>query len=452
MKHLKILIPIVFLSFTFGFSQISQEVQENIKERVDSGKHVGIVVGFLKDGQETFFSYGNTALKEGNLVDGKSVFEIGSISKVFTTILLADQVLKGNMALDDPISKYLPEDVIVPERNGKVISLKDLATHTSGLPRMPDNFRPVDPNNPFLGYEVEQVYEFLSSYELTRDIGASYEYSNFGMGLLGHILELQSGKTYEDLIEENFSKAYKMPDTGITLSPEMKEHLAKGHAYGAQVSNWDITGLAGAGAIRSTATDMLRFLEANAGDVDSSLKEAMELTHKVAFENEETDFKIGLGWHYANDGDIVWHNGGTGGYRAFAGFNEDNGSAVVVLTNTNESADDVGLHLLNTENELLSAKPQEEKPVVAVDATILASYVGTYELAPTFSIEITKRENQLFAQATAQPKFPIYPSAENTFFLKVVEANVVFNKDEEGKVDSLTLNQNGQSPKGKKVK
>ena len=189
MKKLKILIPIFLLIGATGFSQISLEVQDNIKQRVDSKKHVGIVVGFLKDGKETYFSYGKTNLKDGVDVNENSVFEIGSISKVFTTILLSDQVLKGNMKLEDPISKYLPEDVTVPERNGKIITLKDLATHTSGLPRMPDNFRPVDPNNPFLGYEKEQIYEFLASYELTRDIGATYEYSNFGMGLLGHLLE-----------------------------------------------------------------------------------------------------------------------------------------------------------------------------------------------------------------------------------------------------------------------
>jgi CubicO group peptidase (beta-lactamase class C family) len=452
MKNLKILIPITFLSFIFGFAQISKEVQDHIKQRVDSGIHVGIVVGFLKGGQETYFSYGKTALSEGSLVNAKSVFEIGSITKVFTTILLADKVLHGEMALDDPISKYLPEGIKIPERDGKVNTLKDLATHTSGLPRMPDNFRPVDPNNPFLGYEVEQVYEFLSSHELTRDIGASYEYSNFGMGLLGHLLELQSGKSYEELIKEKFSKPYKMTDTGITFSPEMKERLAKGHAYGSEVSNWDITSLAGAGAIRSTASDMLKFLAANAGDVDSPLKEAMELTHEVAFKNEESNFEIGLGWHYSNEGSIVWHNGGTGGYRSFAGFRKDDGTAVIVFANTNESIDDIGLHLLNEENKLVSVEPISEKPILEVDAAILESYIGTYELTPTFSIEITKEENQLFAQATAQPKFPIYPSTEDTFFLKVVEANVVFHKDGEGKVSGITLNQNGQSPQGKKVK
>ena len=452
MKTQKRLLPIFLVVCTFAFAQIPLEVQNNIKQRVDSEKHVGIVVGFLHDGEETYFSYGKTTLKEGTDLNEKSVFEIGSISKVFTTILLSDQVLKGTMALDDPIAKYLPDGVKAPERNGKVITLKDLATHTSGLPRMPDNFRPIDRNNPFLGYEKEQIYEFLTAYELSRDIGVTYEYSNFGMGLLGHLLELQSGKTYEDLVKERIASTYDMSDTGISFTEAMEAQLAKGHAYGSEVSNWDITGLAGAGAIRSTASDMLKFIAANIGEADSPIAKAMKFSHKAAFKNEDTNFEIGLGWHYANDGNIVWHNGGTGGYRSFAGFNSDNNTGVVVLTNTNESADDIGLHLLNSSNNLSNAEPRAEQPEVEVATAILETYEGTYEFAPTFSIEITREENQLFAQATAQPKFPVYPSAEDSFFLKVVEANVVFNKDDSGKVVSLTLNQNGQSPKGQKVK
>ena len=327
MKRQKRLLPIFLVVCTFAFAQIPVEVQNNIKQRVDSEKHVGIVVGFLNDGEETYFSYGKTTLKEGPDLNEKSVFEIGSISKVFTTILLSDQVLKGTMALDDPISKYLPEGIKAPERNGKVITLKDLATHTSGLPRMPDNFRPIDRNNPFLGYEKEQIYEFLTAYELSRDIGVTYEYSNFGMGLLGHLLELQSGKTYEDLVKERIASTYDMNDTGISFTEAMEAQLAKGHAYGSEVSNWDITGLAGAGAIRSTASDMLKFIVANINEADSPIAKAMKLSHKPAFKNEDTDFEIGLGWHYANDGNIVWHNGGTGGYRSFAGFNSDNNEA-----------------------------------------------------------------------------------------------------------------------------
>lgn len=432
-----------------GFAQLPEHVEKTIRQRVDGKYNVGIVLGYIEDGETTYFSYGKTALKDGTEVDEKSVFEIGSISKVFTTILLADQVLQGNMALDDPIARYLPEDVKVPQRNGKRITLKDLATHTSGLPRMPTNFRPVDANNPFLGYEKEQIYEFLTSYELPRDIGVQYEYSNFGMGLLGHLLELQSGKPYETLVSERISSVNGMTDTGRALRPAMKERLAKGHAYGSEVRNWDITGLAGAGGLRSTAADMVQFIAANMKSAERPMEKAMELSHKTAFQDADSDFKIGLGWHFANAGTVLWHNGGTGGYRAFAGFHPQRQVGVVVLTNCLESVDDIGLHLLDSSNELSRAyDPVAEKTVATA---LLKTYEGRYEFSPAFAIEITREENQLFLQATGQQRFPVFPSAEDTFFLKVVAAHIVFNKDEAGNVISLTLHQNGQSPVGKKV-
>ncbi len=444
-----------FLSFLFFSSevqsQISEAVKENVQQKVTTGKNIGIVVGLLKDGQETYFSYGKTSLNGGLELDKNTVFEIGSISKVFTTILLADQVLKGTMALNDPIEKYLPESVKVPEYDGKKITLKDLATHTSALPRMPDNFKPADPSNPFADYSVAQLYRFLSSYQLKSAIGENYAYSNLGMGLLGHILELHLGKTFEELVVANIADSYGMADTKITLTPAMKQRLAKGHAYGQEVANWDIITLAGAGGLRSTASDMLKFIQANLSDKETSLTAAMKRSHAPAFKNGDGTFQIGLGWHYSNNGSVVWHNGGTGGYKTFTGFHKERNMGVVVLANSIESVDDIGLHLLDATNQLVV--PQKKEPIkeVEVAVEILETYVGNYAFTPDFAIEITRDEKQLFAQATGQQKFPIFASSESTFFLKVVEANVVFEKDEEGKVNGLTLNQNGQSPKAKKV-
>ncbi len=443
---------ISFLFFSLeARSQISEAVKENIQQKVASGKNVGIVVGLLKDGQEIYFSYGKTALNGGLELDKNTVFEIGSISKVFTTILLADQVLKGTMALDDPVEKYLPENAKIPEYNGKKITLKNLATHTSALPGMPDNFKPADPNNPFADYSVAQLYSFLSAYELKRAIGKNYEYSNLGMGLLGHILELHLGKTYEELVIANFADSYDMADTKRTLTPSMKERLAKGHAYGQEVANWDIITLAGAGGLRSTASDMLQFMRANLNGKKSPLMAAMRYTHNPAFASSDGTFQMGLGWHFANSGSIVWHNGGTGGYKTFTGFHKESNTGVVVLANSIESVDDIGLHLLDSSNKLVTPTKKEPIKEVEVAVEILETYIGTYAFSPDFAIEITRDEKQLYAQATGQQKFPIFASAENTFFLKVVEANVVFEKDEEGMVNRLTLNQNGQSPKAKKV-
>jgi len=432
-------------------SKISSEIKENIKSRIAIGDNVGIVVGYIEGDAIEYFSFGKTSIENGSPVDEHSVFEIGSISKVFTTILLADQVLQGKMKLSDPISKYLPEDVKVPSSNGTVITLKDLATHSSGLPRLPDNMNPKNPNNPYADYTVEQAYSFLSGHQLRRDVGASFEYSNYGMGLLGHILALHTNKSYETLMVDKIANTYGMENTRVGFTKAMKQRLAAGHAFGQEVENWDLPTLVGAGGIRSTAADMIKFLKANIGDEASSIAKAMRLSHKLGYSNDDQNFEMGLGWHYAQ-GKIIWHNGGTGGYRAFAGFVEGSNRGVVVLTNSIESVDDIGLKILDATRKLKIPKKKEEKAKLQLPEELLEKYVGVYELAPTFSITVTREGAKLFIQATGQQRFEVFASAETEFYLEVVEASITFNADESDEITSLTLHQGGQHVPGKKVK
>ena len=439
----------------FGFAQevvIPEEIKEHIKARVDEGFNPSIALAYIEGEQVSYFNYGITEVKSGKPVNENTVYEIGSISKVFTTILLADEVLKGSMKLDDPISNYLPKAVTIPEYNGKQITLKDLATHTSGLPRMPDNFKPADYNNPFADYTVDLLYDFLTSYKLQREIGMQYEYSNLGMGLLGHILELHTGKAYEDLIKNRITEPLGMTMTGITITDKMNSNLALGHNEQLEVvSNWDINTLAGAGAIRSTTSDMVKFIKANITTNDTSLNKAMKLSHEIAFTDDSKNFNIGLAWHFGNNNTITWHNGGTGGYRAFTGFLNGTNRGVVVLTNSVSSVDGVGMKLLDAPITLELPKKAEFPNVIEISNEALDIYIGKYQLAPEFIITITRKDNQLLLQATGQPQFEIFPSAENKFFLKVVEASITFNNDETGKVDSLTLHQGGQNMPALKI-
>ena len=161
------------------------EIQKILAERVDAYRQsVGVVVGVIEPSGRRIVTYGRTSANATTPLNGDTLFEIGSMTKVFTLLLLAEAVQRGEVALTDPISKYLPASVKVPER-GRAITLQDLSTHSSGLPRMPGNMKPRDPENPFADYSVDQLYQFLSTYELTRDVGATYEYSNLGAGLLG---------------------------------------------------------------------------------------------------------------------------------------------------------------------------------------------------------------------------------------------------------------------------
>ena len=324
-------------------------VVEAIEARIDQGRYVGVVVGIVTAEGARFYSYGSTTRAGDQDVDEHTVFEIGSITKVFTAILLADMARRGEVALDDPIASYLPDTVAVPARGEEVITLAHLSMHTSGLPRLPTNFAPAQSWNPYADYTVAQLYNFLTSYTLPRDVGAQYEYSNYGVGLLGHLLARRHGTSYEALVAERITGVLGMDETAITLTPAMQERLATGHAGHFAVANWDLPTLAGAGALRSTAHDMLRFLAANMGLEASPIAEAMAVTHRPRVTDGPAGMHVGLGWHLRSydEGTMVWHNGGTGGYRSFAGFTSDGQKGVVVLANSNRSVDDLGFHVLD---------------------------------------------------------------------------------------------------------
>ena len=428
-----------------------------LRQRVEEGRSKGIVVGLVEaDGRTRIVAFGDPG--PGKLpLDGNSVFEIGSISKVFTSTVLAQMVLAGEVTLDDPAQRYLPASVTLPTRNGKEITLGTLSIQNSGLPRMPSNFTPKDPTNPYADYSVQQMYEFLSGLTLSRDPGERFEYSNLGVGLLGHALSLASGRSYEQLAHERVWTPLGMTRTAITLTPWMQEHLALGHDdAGKVVSNWDIPTFAGAGAIRSTTTDMLKFVAANLRPDRGPLGKAMALAQRERAPAGGATSAIGLNWiiRFAGVDTITWHNGGTGGYRAFAGFASSKKMGVVVLTNSGGAgADDIGMHLLAPHLPLApKPAPPKQRTAIELKADVLTPYIGVYQLTPEFAIEITLTNGALFAQATGQGAFQLWPESESAFFVKEVDAQVTFVRDAPGAVTSLVLHQGGQTVPGKKVK
>ncbi len=340
--------------FCAAGTQTEEEgVRKLLRHHIEAlGNGVGIVAGIVDEKPARVFCEGNMRTSPDKPVDGDTVFEIGSVSKVFTSLLLADMVEKGEVKLDDPISKFLPATVKSPTRDGKEITLVDLATHTSGLPRIPNNLKPKDPYNPYADYTMQQIYEFLSGYTLPRDIGSKYEYSNFGAGLLGHVLELKEGKGFESLVTERICKPLNMKDTCVSLTDEMKSRFAVGHdEKGTAVEHWDFQTLGGCGALRSTANDLLKFVAANMGLAKCDLASAMELQQKPRQETDIPNRQIALGWHITKMGDAeyIWHNGGTGGFSSFIGFDKKRQRGVVVLANCAGHVDAIGMRLLNQE-------------------------------------------------------------------------------------------------------
>jgi len=339
------------------------EIQAILADRIDYAKRsVGIVVGLIGADGETVVGHGRRGPDDPAIPDGDTVFEIGSVTKVFTATLLAEMAGRNKVAIEAPAASYLPDSLRFPGKEDDPITLYHLTTHTSGLPRMPDNFAPTDPFNPYADYSVQLMYEFLSGHEPARAPGETAEYSNLGVGLLGHILAEVAGTDYETLVKKRITKPLKMADTAITLTVGMKERLAVGHGANMKpTSNWDIPTLAGAGALRSTVDDMLKFVAANLGLTRTKLSAAFETTHRPRESLGDDGTQVGLGWIVTTEHGraITWHNGGTGGYRSFVGLDKERRKGVVVLSNSVASIDDIGFHLLDPKFELADVKPIE---------------------------------------------------------------------------------------------
>jgi CubicO group peptidase (beta-lactamase class C family) len=321
-------------------------VLEPLAPLVESRHVPGVAVGLWKDGRSWVFGLGRVAGEGSNVPTGRTLFEIGSVSKVYTAILLAEMADRGEVTLDQPVQELLPDGVAVPSRSGKAITLRHLATHASGLPRLPDNLPLFNFRDPYAAYTTDGLYTFLKKHQLKRDPGEQAEYSNLGMGLLGHALACRAGVSYEDLVTERVTRPLGMVDTVRTLDPARASRLAAPHnGQGKPASNWEIRTLAGAGGLRSTVDDQLRFLAACLDpDPSTSLGRAIRASLQPQARLDE-ERRIGLGWILPASGG-AWHNGQTGGYTAFLGLRGR--AALVVLVNASTVAlDDPAASLLD---------------------------------------------------------------------------------------------------------
>ena len=456
MKRLRnaVIGSLVIATVLFGAQNLG-DLKSLLLNRTDENhKAVGIVVGLVDATGERFLAAGATAPGGSVAPDADTVFEIGSITKVFTSLVLADMVLRGEVKLDDPVAKFLPSTVKLPERDGKKIILLDLSNQVSGLPRMPDNFKPADMGDPYIDYSPALMYEFLAKVQLPRGIGEKYEYSNLGVGLLGHALALRAGMSYEELVRRRVLEPLGMSDTAMTLSERLKARLAPGSGPNlSPVKNWGFDALAGAGALRSTARDMLKFLTAAAGLRETPLRAAFDLMQKTERPTGVADLTIGMGWHiwrkYGTE--IVWHNGGTGGYRTWAGFDPAKRSAVVVLCNTSFGVDDLGCWTLEPKWPVARFKPAVARTAIELDDKALQAYAGEYELEPGVTVVITLSGGKLRVKSPGQAE-AVYEAWSPTEFFRRGGREITFHKDAAGAVTHFVLHYEGLDHKAKKIK
>ncbi len=328
----------------------------------------GFAIGIIDGKKISVLGYGRVSMDSEAKPRGDTVYEIGSITKVFTTFLLADLAKDGVVKLNDPIRTFLPPEVTAPRSADKEIQLTFLATHRSGLPRLPANL-PVFADDPYANYGADRLYDFLKSHRLKWPVDTRYEYSNLGVGLLGHLLERAAATPYEELVVRRLANPLRMADTRITLTDAMKARLSPPYKVDDKArvkpsKNWHFQTLAGAGALRSTVNDLLRFAAANLGRADERVVATLATCHAVQEGGEviRDRMRVGLGWHHSpiRAGDprwVTWHNGGTGGYSSYLGFVKETGTAVVVLSNCSpplstegSAADQIGIEILEILN------------------------------------------------------------------------------------------------------
>jgi CubicO group peptidase (beta-lactamase class C family) len=317
------------------------------QEYLADEENVGLVVALIEGSDSRVLGYGRRALDNEQPPDGDTVFELASAGKTFTTTVLADMHLKGELNWDEPLQAFLPENVRVPQHSGRDVTLLDLATQTSALPRMPPNFQPGDPLNPYAAYTVEEMHAGVSQSSLAARPGTQYEYSNFGFGLLGHALERKAGKSYEALVIERLCDPLGMDSTRMTLDESLRARLAIPHDGGQPVLVWEDTTMAGAGSFLSTANDMVKYVQAHwpAGDgSDRPLARIVAETTRKRRPADVASRSMGLGWHVDSENalDILWHNGGAGGSCSYVAFLMAPRVGVVVLSNSSNSVDEVG--------------------------------------------------------------------------------------------------------------
>lgn len=319
-------------------SAMDSEVEKLTKNQVSHG----VVIGVYKQEKVFFKGYGTASKESTTTVNTSTVFQIASVSKLFTASLLQMLCNEGVVAMDSTLDELIGDSIALSPA-AKQVTLKQLATHTSGFPSIPKSLglkatelagKEDIMQNPYSHLGSEYLFDYLKT---TADIGkaGSFEYSNFGMGLLGHILETVTKRDFESLVSEKLLTPLEMRNTAITLTPEMKKHLAQGYTAGGKPTPlWTFSALAGAGAFHSDAEDMMKFVLANIED-NTLLSQALHKMHTPQFSGD-----TGIGWiqptfldRFFGNKTIVWHNGMVGGYASYVSIDPKARTGVVILSN-----------------------------------------------------------------------------------------------------------------------
>jgi len=429
-----------------------QEIHAQLVERIDVRKWgTAIVVGVSSPQGRRVVSYGTLSLKDGRKVDGTTLFEIASLTKVFTALVLADMAKQGKVQPEAPVSTCMPAGVKLPQHGGRQITFVDLATHSSGLPLRPQNLASQTALNKYAGYTLEQLYQGLATFELPRDPGTAFEYSNWGFALLGQALAHCAGKSYEALLAQRVTGPLGMRDTTFAPTAAARSRLASPYDEKLQPMPYEELGALGAaGGLYSNVDDMLAFVELFLGRGPQALTGATATMLDPRRPGDGPDTQMGLGWRVTRSKGVrtIWSSGGADGFRSFMAFDPDARVAVVALTNgrTGVGVDDIGWHILDPRVPVVRMHPR-----ISVATDVLERYVGRYRFDDGVFMTVVRAEDHLVVQMTGQGPSPVFAAAPREFFPEDIEAQFVFDDAGSGPAPSLVLNQDGNTYKAVRV-
>jgi CubicO group peptidase (beta-lactamase class C family) len=445
-------ILIALLSIAAMAQDLAPKADEIVNAYVKQAKFSGSVL--VAKGGKVILSKGygmaNYELEVPNTPQTR--FRLGSITKQFTSMAIAQLVERGLVKIEDPITKYLPD---YPKETGDKVTVYHLLTHTSGIPSFTNgkDYQQIK-MSPFSG---EKLVAWLKDKPLEFAPGEKYNYNNSGYYLLGYLIEKVSGKSYEQYLKENIFEPLGMKDTGYDHNKEIMKNRATGYtAKGKEIENAefiDMTVPGGAGALYSTAEDLYIW--------DRALY-TEKLVKKPTLEKIYTPFKSNYAWGWVvaerNGRKIIQHGGGIDGFNTTIVRYVNDDICIIALSNRipaalNQMSQNLAALLLGEKYDLPQDIPANAtRKEIKVETKVLDTYVGEYELSPGFTIAVTKEGETLMAQPTGQTKAEIFAESETKFFLKRIEVQIVFVKNDKGVVDKLLLYQNGRETPAKKIK
>ena len=429
-----------------------RELEKLVRFRVEKQRRaMSAVVGVIRPSGRSIIAYqskrGTQAVEPG----GDTIFEIASLTKIFTALLLADAVSDGDVRLDDPLSAYVPAGVSVPQFSGRTITLADLATHTSGLPLRPNNLNAApDAPNKYAGYTLDQLYAGLPEYRLDHAPGSRFEYSNVAFALLGHALARQAGEPFADLLRRRVTAPLGLSDTRFDDDPAAANRRAQGHNMDLKpVGPTGDSALNPALALRSTANDLLKLLDlflSGAGPAD--LPQPARLMLTLDRPGDDADTRMTLGWRRttAHGETYYWSHGSGDGSRTFMGFNPARGVAVVALADAASGAglDDIARRVLDP-MQPVDLKVVPRPRAVELPPAAIERVLGTYRYAPGDEMAITRGVTGLIVTA-GSAQFLIQPQSRTRFFAKASpDVYLDFPGPASKPADRMVLHQSGES-------